>query len=452
MKVLLVFFIGIFSLSAVAQGAYKCDDNYKVFEGKFLAREYNDAYKIMNELRLKCPKVHENLYVYGETILKYLIETAPSDGQKAFVEDLDAMYGQQYSHYPASSAGVKKIQLQLDNKIITRAEAYKAFDAQFEKNRQAFTDYNSLAAYFEMVLDSYNNKGLTDDEYFNKYTAVYAQINAAKAMIAGQRDAVNKKGETTSLTDIERESLKDFEISLGALETVGEVVQRQSRNVVSCEKLDAYYSKDFESHKNDKVWIESMVDVLYGKRCYNSDMLSKGVLLLHQQKPTKQTSYIMGVVSLKKNKVKEAAAYFEQSASLEANAEKKSEIYHEIGGYARNSDKAMAKQFYLKSAEVNPKFAKSYIALAEMYSAVRTGDDCKLNDFERSALNYIALSLLDKAENADPKYKAAVAAARERYVKNLPTKAAAKVLGKKKGDVITFGCWINESVTLPNLK
>ena len=444
MKALFAFFVGVLSLAATAQGTYKCTDNYKEFEGKFLAREYNDAYKIMNELRLKCPKVDENLYVFGETILKYLIETAPADGQKPFVEDLVAMYGQQYTHYPASDAGVKKIQLQLDNKIITRTEAYKAFDAQFEKNRPAFTDYNSLAAYFEMILDSYKDKGLTDDQYFDKYTAVYAQINAAKARIAGQRDAISKKGETTTL--------KESEIRIDALETVGEIVQKQSRSVVSCEKLEAHFSKGFEGHKDDKVWIEGMVDVLYGKKCYNSDMLSKGALLLHQQKPTKQTAYIMGVVSLKKNNIKEAAAYFEQSASMETSAAKKTEIYYEIAGYARNSDKAMAKQFYLKSVELNPKFAKSYIALAEMYSAVRAGDDCKLNDFERSALNYVSLSLLDKAEAADVKYKAAVDAARERYMKNLPTKAAAKVLGKKKGDVITFGCWINESVTLPNLK
>jgi hypothetical protein len=40
----------------------------------------------------------------------------------------------------------------------------------------------------------------------------------------------------------------------------------------------------------------------------------------------------------------------------------------------------------------------------------------------------------------------------EQYNKRLPSKADMSAAGKKKGDKITYGCWINETVTIPNIK
>lgn len=84
-----------------------------------------------------------------------------------------------------------------------------------------------------------------------------------------------------------------------------------------------------------------------------------------------------------------------------------------------------------------------------MYSSVSS--ECDVNAFDRKALLWLAIETVKKAEVAEPKYKATVESLIKSYEKRLPTKSEAKAAGKKKGDQIVYGCWINETVTVPNI-
>lgn len=452
MKTLWAFFIGVLSLTATAQVASKCEDNFKVFEGRFLSKEYNEAYALLADLRKKCPKVNENLYKYGEPILKYQIEVATLPEQKKpFIEDLIALYNEQSVNYPSSGAEVKKALLQLDNKLITNAEAYKALDAAFAKNRQAFTDYNSILTYFNLFLEEYKaGKGISDDQYFEKYGEITSQIAYAQNKISQERDALVKKKETNMLSDAERQFIVDAEPNLDALESVGEIVRKQSKDYISCDKLNIYYEKNYESHKTDVAWLDAMVTALYDKKCYKSALLKKGALALHSIKASGETAYRLALISLKKKgETTEAVKYFEEAASFENNPAKKAKIYFDIANATKNSDKAITKKYILKTVELNPKMGEPYLLLAELYTMSNT--ECKLTDFDQKVLNFLAIDTAKKAEIADSKFKTTVDAAVKRYSKNLPTKEEAKAVGKKKGSTVTYGCWINETVTLPNL-
>lgn len=454
MKTLLAFFIGVLSLTATAQVASKCEDNFKVFQGRFLAKEYNEAYTLLDDLRKKCPKVNENLYVYGESILKYKLEVATTPEEKnPFLENLIALYNEQSANYPSSGAEVKKVQLQLDSKLITNAEAYKGFNAAFARNRQSFTDYNSILTYFNLFLEEYKSgKGISDDQYFEKYGEITSQVAYATNKISQERDALVKKKETSTLTDAERQFIDDAQPNLDALESVGEIIRKQNKDYVTCDKLNAYYEKNYENHKADVPWLDAMVSALYDKQCYKSALLKKGALALHTIKATKETAYRLGTISLKnKAEKKEAIKYFEEAASFETNPTNKAQIYFDIANAAKNSDKATAKQYLLKTVEFNPKSGEAYMTLAQLYSGVMPNDECRLADFDRKALNFLAIDTAKKAEAADPKLKTTVDAAIKRYSKNLPSKDEAKAMGKRKGDTVTYTCWINETITLPNL-
>jgi hypothetical protein len=452
MKILWVLFIGVLSLGAAAQVAPKCEDSFKVFEGRYFTKEYNDAYSLLADLRKRCPKVNENLYNYGETVLKYKIEVATlPEEKKTFIEDLVALYNEQAINYPSSGADVKKIQLQLDNKLITNAGAYKAFNAAFARNRQSFTDYNALLSYYNLFLEEYKaGKGISDDQYFEKYGEITSQVIFAQDKISKERDALVKKQETNMLTDQDRQFIADAEPNIDGLESVSEVIASQSKEYVTCDKMNAYYDKTFDSRKTDYIWVESMVTALYSKKCFKSAVLKKGAVILHEKKPAKESAYRLGVIALKNGDAKEGVKYFEQAADLETDQVKKAKLYFEIATAAQNSDKALSKKYILKTVEANPKMGQPYLLLAEMYANVSPKSDCKFTDFDRKVLNFLAIDTAKKAE-VEPKYKKASDDAIAKYKKKLPTKEEAKVLGKKKGDSITFGCWINETVTLPNL-
>lgn len=452
MKLLWAFFISMLGFAAVAQVAPKCEDSFKVFEGKYLTKNYNDAYAMLPDLRKRCPKVNENLYSYGEVLLKYEIEVATlPEEKKPFVDDLIALYNEQAIHYPASGADVKKIQLQLDYKRITNAEAYKALDAAFNKNREVFTDYNTLLTYYNLFFEEYKaGKGISDDQYFEKYGDITTQVLNAKLKITNEKEELVKKQETNILSDDERQFIADADLNIDGLESVNEVISAQSRDYISCDKMNAYYEKNYEAHKTDYIWTEAMVNALYSKKCYKSILLQKGAIALNEMKPSKESAYRLGMIALKKGDVDAGVKYFEQAAALEADPAKKAKIYFEIASSLKNTDKALSKKYILKTVELNPKMGEPYLLLAEMYANVSQKSDCKLNDFERKVLNFLAIETAKKAE-IEPRYKAAADEAVKRYRKQLPTKEEAKVLKKKKGDVITYGCWINETVTLPNL-
>ncbi len=452
MKTLLAFFISVLGLTVAAQ-APKCEDSFKVFEGRYLAKNFNDAYAVMADLRVKCPKVSENLYAYGEQILIYKIEVATlPEEKKPFIEDLIALYNEQSANYPLSGAEVKKAQLQFDNKLITGEAAYKAFDAAFNKNRQSFINYNSLLTYFNLFFEQYKGgKGITDDQYFEKYGDISSQVSLAKVKIAEQRDAILKKQETNMISDVKRQFIADAEPNLDALENVAEIIRRQSEDYISCEKLEAFYSKGYESHKADAVWLESVVDALYGKKCFRSPLLQKGAVAIHLIKPTKETAYRLGMIYIKKGAKKEGIKYFEQAADLEPDPLKKAKVFYDIATAAQNTEKAIAKQYLLKTVELNPKKGDAYLLLAELYTSVSANDECKLTDFDRKVINFLAIDTAKKAGIADANLKSSADLIIKRYSKNLPDKAEAKAMGKKKGDTVAFGCWINETVTLPSL-
>ncbi|MHA3789760.1 tetratricopeptide repeat protein [Flavobacterium hauense] len=452
MKLLWVLFVSVLGFTAVAQSVPKCEDSFKVFEGKFLSKEYNDAYKLLPNLRKRCPKVDENLYVYGEGILKYLIEVATlPEEKKPFVEDLVALYNEQSMNYPASSATVKKTQLQLDYKLINNAEAYKAFDAAFAKNKLAFTDYNAILSYYNLFFEAYKaGKGISDDQYFDKYGEITSQVLNAQVQITKEKELLVTKQEKSTLSDAEKQFIIDAEPNVEGLENVNEIIFTQSKDYVSCDKMNAYYDKNYEAHKENYVWVESMVNALYAKKCYKSLVLQKGALTLDGLKPTSLSSFRLGMIALKKGDSKSGITYFEKAAELEKDSAKKVKIYSEITNIAQNSDKAIAKKYLLKTIELNPKKVEVYLVLADLYANVSSKSDCNLTDFDRKVLNFLAIDTVKKAA-ADPKYKTAVDEAVKRYSKNLPKKDEAKVLGKRKGDVVSFGCWINEKVTLPNL-
>ncbi|MNK10999.1 hypothetical protein D3C87_290330 [compost metagenome] len=451
MKTLWALFICAFSLTATAQEVYKCEDNFKVFEGKMLVKEYNDVYTMLPDLRKSCPKFNDKLYKYGETVLKYQIEVARTpEQQKIFVDDLVALYSEQEKNFPGSGGDVKKTMLQNEYKLIADDEAYKSLNASFSKNRQAFTDYNALEKYFMLFLEQYKSgKGITDEQYIEKYGEITGQIAYTQNKINTEKDAVLKKQETQMLTDEDRLVLSDAKPTLDALDAVNDNVSILSKNYLSCEKMEVYYSKNYEDHEKDVAWLEAMASALFEKKCYNSLVLNKGALAINTLKPTKQSAHRLGTLALRKGNTKDAVKYFEQSAALEVVPEKRGDLYYEIASVLKNSDKAEAKKYALKAVEFNPKTGKPYLMLAEMYNAVTT--ECELTDFEKKALMWLAIDTAKKAEIAEPKYKATVAAVTATYDKKKPTKDLAKAARKGKGDTITYGCWINETVTVPKL-
>jgi len=233
-------------------------------------------------------------------------------------------------------------------------------------------------------------------------------------------------------------------------DAVAQNMYRAASKYLSCEKLEGYYTVNFDKNKENVAWLQSMVSMLTLSKCRRSDVLYNGALALHKLSPGYDSALELGYLSQKRDKAVDAIFYYEEAIALQPDSVQKANLYNDIAALYRVTDKGKAKEYALKSASVNPKSGKPYLFIAGLYAS--PSKDCNLSDFDAKALKLLAIETLKKAEAAEPKYKPTVASLTEEYAKGLPTKKEGKAVKRSKGDVITYGCWINESVTLPKLK
>lgn len=454
MKVLGALFIYVFVLTATAQEPTECKENYARFEEALVQGSYNDATAVLTFLREKCPKYNERIYIKGEEVLKFNIESSqkPEERQK-LIDDLFLLYSQYDKNFPGNSnaGNIKKAMVLKQYGLADDDEVFRQLDTAFKTNSKAFTDYSAIEAYFMMYLKNYETgKGaITPEQFIDKYSQISGQALLAKNSVAAKRDALLKKQETQILTSDERNFLDNAPVTLESLEAVSDNINLLASKHFSCARLEEYFSKQFSDNKENATWLEAVTTLLYNNKCYNSPVLLQTAQALNTIAPTGQTAFYLGTLAQRKGNLNEAVGYFQQAVDRETTAEMKSGLYYAMGSMLLGTDKAKSKDFLIRSAGLNPKSGKPYLLLAEMYSSV--SKECGLSPFEQKALSWLAVETLKKAEKAEPKYKPTVVVMAEKLGKRIPTKQEAKEAGKKKGDTITFGCWINETITIPNL-
>lgn len=440
--------------TAWAQQTSKCEEAFAVYEANVKALKYDETLVQMEELTEKCSKINEKLYTYGEKALTYKIDASRTDEErKANIDKLFNLYARYDKNFPGNKNAndVKKALLTGKYKLASDDEVFKLYDAAFKNNKQNFINPEALDAYYSLYLKQFEDgkKGITQADFVNKNAEISAQVAYASNKFSEEHRELLKKQETTMLSDEEKQFLKDAGKNGKILNAVNKNINILSSKYVSCEAFEGYYTEKFEANKTNADWLESLVSVLIDKKCYKSEVLQKGAEALYEVKPDGGSAMYLATIAQRKNHAKEAVKYYDIAAQYEAAAEEKADIFFTIASIYRNIDKALAKKYAIKSAQTNPKSGKPYIFLAEMYSAVTK--ECDLSGFDRKALYWLAIETVKKAEQAEPRYKATVAAIINGYSEYAPTKSDAKAAGKKKGDKITYGCWINETLTVPNL-
>lgn len=452
-KAFLVAGAMLISGMAVAQGS-KCNDNVELFKIMVVTAKYDEASAMLADLQKNCAATREDFYKYAAKVYKYRLDAARTDqDKKKAVDGTMALYDAQIKYFPTSDGEIKKALLMNAQKLGADKDLFSLLDHAYTVKKANFTDYKVLELYFKLYMAKFiaKEKDVTPEIFLRKYVDVLGQVNTAKEEIAAKRAAFTAKKETQTIGAEEEEYLKDTKYAERSLDAVADNMSKQVRPLIDCSGLEKFYTSEFESNGKSIAWINGMVTALKAAKCTKGELYFNGVTQMHALKPSFDTAYELAVLWQKKNSIPNAVDYYEQSVKLQPNTVRKAEILMAIADLYRNSDKAKSKEYALKAAEVNPKTGLPYIHIAQLYMSL-SAKDCNLTDFERKALVWPAIDVLKKAEVAEPALQPTVAAMEAEYLKNIPSKKEAKAAKKSKGDVVAFGCWINESVTLPKLK
>lgn len=428
-----------------------------IFSEYVKSKNYDAAYTPWMELRQRNPRFNKAIFVYGERILKHKIETAPESEQENYINDMLKLWEQRAEFFPSVTPNgtymAKACQLQYDNRELlglTTDQLYNSFSEAYSTDAKTFTNPKSLYTYFSLVVDMYDAGKLPAQDLFNKYEVITEKIeNEVKNYTNKRNTFLNEDGEPKSLDRKETSKLNSYNSYLDAYDQISSSIDTKLGSRANCENLIPLYTRDFETFKNDGLWLQRAMNRMYAKDCNDDPLFVQIVEQKNNLEPNADTAFYLGLLKEKAGQSSEALSYYNQAVDLETDPFAKAKILFKIATNFKNKGSyGQARNYYQKALKFNPSMGRAYLAIAAMYA--KSANNCGTDNFSKRAVYWLAASEAAKAGRVDPNMTKNAAKSIANYNAKAPQKSEIFSSGRA-GQNINIGCWIQRSVIVPNL-
>ncbi len=451
---LTLFFVGIVSF---AQQDEECMTKLSIFHEYVKAKNFDAAYQPWMDVRNKCPKFNNAIYIDGEKILDYKIEKSEGAEKKAFIEDLIKLWKERGENFPSKTPkgeyAAQSCQLMYDNRELlgkSDSDLYACFDAAYNLDKETFTSPKSLYTYFSLMVDLYDAKQKPAEDLFNKYDDVVEKVeDEVKNYSEKLNKLIAKEEAETPLTSKETRYKRYYESYLNAYDQISGSIDQKLGDRANCENLIPLYQKGFEDNKTNAVWLQRAAGKMSEKECTDDPLFFKLVNAYHALSPSANSAYYLGILKDKEGKSNEAIAFYEEAIKLETDNFKKAKLNKKIGLKLKaKGNYGRARSFFREALRLNPSDGHPYLSIANMYAA--SANSCGDTNFNKRAVFWLAAEEARKAARVDPTLSKVAAQTAENYLAKAPTKA--DIFSENNGgQVIRIGCWIGASVTVPKI-
>lgn len=412
----------LFRLPVIAQ-APECADSGKQMRDFLNLKRYNEAAAVFEKMPTGCALNDETIFADSETVLDYIIKQSKNEEtKKAHIQTLIGLYDQYDKAHPQNtkSLPVKKAMALEQHKAGTEDQVFALLDKSFQNDRANFTNAQALYRYFELLFakNKAGDKAATDEVLYERYDNVSVHLNqlaenAEDKMARRYRSAANG-------------------------------IRAMMAPMADCGKLTAYYENEFPKRTEDAAWLESVAKGIYNKKCGSNALFRQIAEKWYAVAPSASSAENLALISMRNGQKEEAIKFMEQAVGFEKDPAARAQLRYNLAIFAQ-SDKEKAVAQLKKAIEENPKFGRGYLLLAQTY-ANSTG--CAKTPFETKTLNLLAAQTVRKAVAADPGMKATAEKQAADFIKKGPS--ADEIKNEKMGGkTVSFGCWINETVSIP---
>ncbi|MBT8260752.1 MAG: tetratricopeptide repeat protein [Flavobacteriaceae bacterium] len=429
-----------------------------IFSEYAKAKNYEAAYGPWMELRQKNPKFNRAIYTYGEKILDHKIENTSGPEQIVFIKDLVKLWDERSVHFasktPKGAYMAKACQLQYDYKKelnMSDLQLYNCFDDAYKTDATSFTNPKALYTYFKLAVKLYDSGAKPAEELFTKYDEISEKVEAEiKNYTVKLNKFVSADGEPDLvLSKKDQNKVKSYSSYLKAYDQIANGMDSDLGIRANCSNLIPLYSKNFESNKNDGLWLQRAMNRLYTKECTDDPLFIKIVQQKNNIEPNASTAYYLGILKAKEGNNNEALKYYNQAVELETDSYEKAKILYRIASsFKKKGSYGTARNYYRKALKANPSMGRCHLAIASMYAS--SANNCGDSVFNKRAVYWLASQEAAKAGRVDPNLRKSASRSVESYNAKAPTKAMIFTEGNS-GQTITFKCWIGGSVKVPNL-
>lgn len=436
-----------------AQANQECATTASLAYSDAKAKNYEAAYPRIQTLRKDCPSYSVVTYQYGERVLKDKLEKAPDAEKNAIAQDLIKLYEERLQYFPgktkAGEVYADIAQVMYDYKMGTPEEQYAAFDKAFKEDKDAL-NAKSLYTYFSLLVDLQDAGKRELQDVFNQYDIVIAKVEEDENKMAeGLAKLIEKQEAGEQLTSKDEKRLNAYEINLKAYSTIRGSINAKLGQRADCDNLVPLYSKDFEANKTDVDWLRRAAGRLSGKDCTEDPLFFKLVEALHKAEPSAKSALYLGQLADAEGKAGKALEYYNQSAELETDPSDKARVYYKIADeYKKKGQFSQARNYYRKTLNAKPSYGRAYLQIANMIA--QSANNCGNTAFEKRAVYWLAADYAARAGRVDPSISSNANETAAAYRGRAPQRSDI-FQADMQGKTINIGCWIGESVRVPNL-
>jgi tetratricopeptide (TPR) repeat protein len=459
MKSKLTIFIAFLTLSFSNVFAQNQEDlqSLSIFSEYVKSKNYDSAYTPWMELRKRNPRFNKAIFVYGERILKHKIKNSTDNEQIGYINDMLKLWEERAEIFPSVTPKgtymAKASQLRYDNRNalgLSKDQLFTSFNDAYTTDAKSFTNPKSLYTYFSLVVDMYDAGKIPAQELFKMYDEISEKVENEVKNYTNKRNAfLDDDGEPKALSRSETSKLNSYNSYLKAYDKISSSIDTKLGSRANCENLIPLYTRDFETFKNDGLWLQRAMNRMYAKGCNDDPLFVRIVEQKNALEPNADTAFYLGILKEKAGQSGEALNYYNQAVALETDNFAKSKILFKIAtNFKKKGQYSQARNYYMKSLKFNPSLGKAYLAISSMYA--KSANNCGTDNFSKRAVYWLAANEAAKAGRVDPNMKKNAAKSIANYKAKAPQKSEIFSSGRA-GQTINVGCWIQRSVVVPNL-
>jgi len=371
-----------------------------------------------------CPASSKNIYLVGVRIFSDKIENTEDENlKKAYLDTLMIIYDKriEYFNEEGKVLGRKAMDLLKYQGESSYEEAYRNFRKSTEIMQEE-TDANVLIGLSETGYAMYVAEKLSINDFLSDYIMI---IN----IIEKQFENPRLKNRANLVSD--------------RAETILSQV-----TITDCNNIETAFRSRYELNPDNIRLLTTIDKLLRNAGCEKSEFYRDIQLSRFKLNPSADISAEIAKHYIRNDNYNNALEYILKSYELENNPELKAQYALQIAVIycSKLSDYKSSAEFAIKATGFKPDWADPYFVLATAY--IEGIKECSDDQFERSAIYWLAVDIMEKAVQVDPSVADKAQNYIQDYSKYYPSKEECFFRSLGQGNNYKFGCWINTGTTV----
>jgi tetratricopeptide (TPR) repeat protein len=412
----------------------KTKETYTIFADALKLKEYGRAIEPFEWLATTTPCLNEALYISGLKLYEAMAEEEKDANAKIkyqervlalydkrmaiYGEKLDVMERKALKFYPYEL--IERTNVVPDVAMVNKLYAY--YEKLVEKGGASLKQNSIFVYYVDLMCKKKTlSKDISDDVILEKYGKI-TQIVDAKI-------AENVKKEAWEETKTAIDGLIENYVPMGCEYITNKLYPKLQAN-----------PQDLDMAKKIVSFILKIKDDADKSKCYKGEIFTKAVEVIYKSEKTASIARILAERAFADGNEELGIKYLNEAIELEADPAKKAEDIYRLAKMAnKRGSLGEARSLALKMATTDPSRAgEAYSFIGDLYMSSYKA--CSSGDAVQSRAVFLAAYDM-YAKAGDNKGMANAKA-------QFPSITDAFTLGRKEGESLTVGCWINTTTTL----